>query len=336
MKIGDFDLDKDVLVVAEIGNNHEGNYALAEEMIGLAANAGVGAVKFQTFKTEHYISKKDFERFKRLKSFELTSDEYAKLYKVAKNENVIFLSTPFDLESASFLNDYVAAYKISSSDNNFYPLIEKIAKLNKPILLSTGLSDLKQIEYTKAFIEKIWNEMNILQDISILHCVTSYPVKKNEANLSAISTLKNHFNCTIGYSDHVLGIEASILAVALGARIIEKHFTINKHHSDFRDHLLSSDPEEMRILVERIKETTELLGSGKKILQESEIKIVKSLRRSIVASREIKKGFIIGKDDITWIRSETGFPAGKECEVLGRKLLSDVRMGDPLDDSNLL
>jgi sialic acid synthase SpsE len=335
MKIDKFDLNKKILIIAEIGNNHEGSYALAEEMIGKAAEAGAGAVKFQTFITEHYVSKKDEVRFKRLKSFELTFDEFEKLSRVASSLGVLFLSTPFDIESARFLNNIVPAFKIASGDNNFFPLIEVVAKTGKPIIMSSGLADLKQIRDSKALIEHIWNGLGIKQDLAVLHCVTNYPVMPNEANIAAVLHLKKELKCTIGYSDHTMGIEAAALSAALGARIIEKHFTIDKKYSDFRDHQLSADPPEMAKLIRKVKEVSTLLGEGKKILQDSEKPLVGLLRRSIVASRDLPKGTVIGRNNITWIRPAGGLSPGSEHLILGRSLSKSVQMGEPITEAIL-
>jgi sialic acid synthase SpsE len=330
MKIENSDTEKEVLVIAEIGNNHEGSYALAEEMIGLAAEAGVGAVKFQTFRTEYYVSRKDEKRFNKLKSFELKYEEFEKLSKVAKTAGILFLSTPFDLESAKFLNNIVSAFKISSGDNNFYPLIATVAQTGKPILMSTGLADLELIRYSKSLIERIWNEAKIVQDTAILHCVTSYPVAPEDANLAMISHLKRELKCTIGYSDHTVGIEASALSVALGAEIIEKHFTIDKNYSDFRDHQLSADPKEMTALVQKVRRISTLLGKEEIVPQDRERDSVKLLRRSIVASRDLPEGAVIELADITWVRPECGLPPGSEHLVLGRSLTRSIQMGEPI------
>jgi len=330
MKIGNWNLDQDILIVAEIGNNHEGNYALAEEMIGLAAKAGAGAVKFQTFKTEYYVSKKDKVRFSRLKSFELTESEFERLSTVARDAGLLFLSTPFDIESAQFLEPLVPAFKIASGDNNFFPLIDVVARTGKPIILSSGMTDIEQITATKDFIQGIWREQEINQELAVLHSVASYPAPPQEANLLAIRQLRDRLGVTVGYSDHTLGIEAAVLSVALGARIIEKHFTPDKNYSEFRDHQLSADPRDMALLVQRVKETTELLGTGNKVLQASEKAIEGLIRRSIVAKRDLPKGTRICWDDITWIRPADGLPPGKEQLILGKSLTRSVEMGELL------
>jgi len=330
MKIGNWNLNQNILVVAEIGNNHEGSYALAEEMIGLAAQAGAGAVKFQTFKTEYYVSKKDKVRFNRLKSFELTESEFERLSIVARNAGLLFLSTPFDIESAQFLEPLVPAFKISSGDNNFFPLIDVVARTGKPIILSSGMTDIEQITATKDFIQNIWREQGTKQELAVLHCVASYPAPPQEANLLAIRQLRDRLGVTVGFSDHTLGIEVAVLSIALGARIIEKHFTLDKNYSEFHDHQLSADPRDMTLLVQRVKETTELLGTGNKVPQASEKAIESLIRRSIAAKRDLPKGTRICWDDITWIRPADGLPPGKAQLILGKSLTRSVEMGELL------
>lgn len=328
MMIGEFDTDAGVLVVAEIGNNHEGSYALAEEMVGRAAEAGVSAVKFQTFRTEHYVSPRDDARFERLKSFELSCDEFAKLAAVARSAGVMFLSTPFDVESMRFLEALVPAFKIASGDNTFFPLLEVAARTGKPLILSTGLASTTQISYAKAVVEHSWADAGIEQSMALLHCVSSYPVPPEQANLRAIESLRREFDCTIGYSDHTLGIEACKIAVGLGARIIEKHFTLDKHLSDFRDHQLSADFDEMTKLVGGIQEIEVMLGSGEKVLAECERSAERTMRRSIVAARHLDAGAVLAWKDITWVRPGGGLPPGTETLLLGRTLGKPVRRGD--------
>ncbi len=328
MIVGDFDTTERVLIVAEIGNNHEGSYALAEEMIGRAAEAGVDAVKFQTFRTEHYVSRRDDARFERLKSFELSHDEFTKLTAVAQQTGVIFLSTPFDLESVLFLDALVPAFKIASGDNTFYPLLGAAARRGKPIILSSGLADSTRIRHAKAVIETAWAEIGVEPGLALLHCVSSYPVPPAQANLAAIGQLRAEFDCTVGYSDHTLGIEACRVATSLGARIVEKHFTLDKNHSEFRDHQLSADPGEMGELVQAIRQVEVLLGSGEKRLQECEQSAERAMRRSIAAARDLACGAIIKWEDITWVRPGGGLPPGKEHVILGRKLAKPVRGGD--------
>ena len=335
MKIGEYSTDESVLVIAEIGNNHEGCYSLAEEMIGLAAEAGAGAVKFQTIVPDKLVSVSQEDRIEQLKRFQLTYEEFEKLIKVAKSENIIFLSTPFDIESAWFLEPLVPAYKIGSGDNDFYPMIEVIARTGKPIIMSAGLMDLCGIRKTVDFITDIWNKSAIVQELAIMHCVTAYPTIPEEANLLAIRELHS-LNVTVGYSDHTIGIEAAVLSVALGARIIGKHFTIDKNYSSFRDHQLSSDPKEFSQLVELVKNATKLLGQREKVVQKSEMLVVDKVRRSIVSRKNLDANTIITGDDISWVRPGSGLAPGNENMVLGKKLRKRVAAGELITLNNLI
>ncbi len=319
MRIENFNTDDKVLIIAEIGNNHEGDPSVAKKMIQKAADAGADAVKFQTFNTEHYVGTQNRERYEMLKSFELPGDVYFNLKEVAREEGLVFMSTPFDLESALFLNDIVSVFKIASGDNTFYPLIETVAGLEKPVIMSCGLADYRQVAFAKGFIEKKWQEIQYKGDLGLLHCVTSYPVPDSEANIGAIQELRTLSNVTPGYSDHTLGIEACVLCVAAGARIIEKHFTMDKNYSAFRDHTLSADPEEFKTMVERVRQAERFTGHTGIGLYDCEKEIHKLVRRSIVAARQIEKGEIISQDDITWVRPGGGIPPGSEHLVLGKK-----------------
>lgn len=328
-----FDLSKKVIIVAEIGNNHEGNFDLAMEMIESAAKTGVDAVKFQTFIPEYFVSNLDQERLNRLNKFKLTYDQFRILKKRASDLNLIFFSTPLDIESAFFLNEIQPIFKISSGDNNFYPLIKTIASFNKPTIISSGIAD---IEVIKNFVS-YWNSVGgHNKNLAIMHCVSSYPVPPNQANLGAISTLKCTFpELVIGYSDHTLGIKAAIFAVAAGARIIEKHFTLNKNQSDFRDHQLSADPVEMKSLVLQIRETSELMGDGLKILQPCEREMAMTMRRSIAAARDLAAGDLITLEDIIWLRPGTGLSVGSENQIIGKRTLISLSRGTIIQPKHL-
>jgi len=335
VRIGSIDLDEQVLVVAEIGNNHEGSYALAEELIGLAADAGAQAVKFQTFVTELFVSRAQTERFARLKSFELSHQDFERLATVARAAGLLFLSTPLDLESARFLAPLVAALKIASSDLAFYPLLEEVAATDRPVILSTGLADLAQIRKSLAVLERARQRAGRAAECAVLHCVSAYPAPAEQANLAAIQTLRRELGCTIGYSDHTLGIEAAVLAVACGARIIEKHFTRDKRHSDFRDHQLSADPGDLRQLVERVQATAHLLGSGEKGIAACEVPLQEQVRRSMIARRDLPAGSRVTLDDIAWVRPGGGMPPGEEHLVVGRRLRGPLRAGDRIAPGGL-
>lgn len=327
MKIGPHDLDRDVFVIAEIGNNHEGDCALAEELIRLAATAGANAVKFQTIVPEKLVSAADVDRVQQLKRFQLSPEQFERLALVAERNGVLFLSTPFDLDSARFLDRLVPAFKIASGDNNFFPLLDTIARTGKPIILSAGLLELDEVRRSKEFIEGVWRRYGLLSGLAVLHCVVSYPTPPEQANLLAIRELAA-LGVPVGYSDHTLGIDACVLAVALGARIVEKHFTISKTHSSFRDHQLSADPNELADLVRRVREASRLLGDGRKQPQPNELTNLQRVRRSVVAARDLEAGTPITWDDLAWVRPGGGLSPGNEAELLDRILVRTVRRGE--------
>ncbi len=327
MVINSVSTKEKVLIIAEIGNNHEGSYTLAEDMIGLAAKSGADAVKFQTIIPERLVSIQQTDRIEQLKKFQFSYDEFTKLSKVANNEGVVFLSTPFDIDSAKFLNDLVPAYKIASGDNDFYLLIEVIAKTGKPIIMSTGLMDLDEVKKPTNFIRKIWKENNIKQELALLHCVSSYPTPPEKANLLTICEL-DHIADVVGYSDHTLGIEAAVLSVAFGSRIVEKHFTIDNDYSDFRDHKLSVDPTDFKEMVKRIRIAEKMLGDGKKILTDLKTEEKENIRRSIVAKHDLKAGKKISIRDLDWIRPGSGISPGDEKNVLGKRLKHEIKAGE--------
>ena len=330
MKINNTDTDKKVFIIAEIGNNHEGDFKLAKEMISLAAEAGADAVKFQTFRTECYISANDKKRFDMIKSFELRNSQFEKLKNYAKDKHIGFISTPLDIKSAKFLDNIVDAIKISSSDNNFFPLLKTIFSGDKPVIISTGLLGIKEIEDILNYIFSISKNINIKNELALLHCVTAYPVHYQYANLKAIKSLRDNFNVTIGYSDHTIGINAAIASIGIGARIIEKHFTKDKNQSEFRDHKISADPDEFSKMVRAIREVELMLGNGEKVIQDPEKEIKLSVRRSIVARKNIKKGTILSLNDLNWVRPGGGIPSKETEYIIGKKLKEDLVEGQKI------
>lgn len=328
MKIGSFDTDRDVLVVAEIGNNHEGHFDRAAEMVRQAARCGVGAVKFQTVRAAQLIRRAETARFERLTHFELSESQFAALSELAHELGLLFLSTPLSLGAAAFLEPMLDAFKIASGDNDFFPLLENVARAAKPVIISTGVSDVSQIDATVRFLRGQWEEIGIQGNLALLHCVSSYPTPPEQANLRSIPFLAERFGCTVGYSDHTLGTETAVLAVAAGARIIEKHFTLDKNQSDFRDHQLAADPAEMAELVRRVRAAESLLGTFGKSIQPCEAASRTAIRRSIVAARDLKAGAVLAMADLKWIRPGDGLRPGSEEQIIGRRLKRDVREDD--------
>jgi sialic acid synthase SpsE len=320
MKIKNFNLKKKVFIIAEVGNNHEGNFTVAKKLVHLAAKAGVDAVKFQTFKTEKFIRKKDIKRFQQLKKFELSYNQFQFLRGLAHKKKIKFISTPLDLESADFLIKNADIIKIASGDNNFYPLIDKVLKSKKLVIISTGMTNALQIKSLTNYIVKAIGKKATEKRISLLHCVTSYPVEDRFANLRSVEYLIKNSKLTIGYSDHTLGNEACIAAVTMGAKVIEKHFTINKKFSKFRDHALSADYLDMRNLVLGIRKVEMQLGELNKEIQKPEKKLIKLVRRAAYADKHILPGEKIGLKNTKFLRPALTSNFNILKKIIGRKI----------------
>ena len=330
VRIENLDSKKGVIIVAEIGNNHEGSFSLAKKLIDEAAKAGVDAVKFQTFQTKTFVAPTQKERFQRMRGFELTFDQFRELAEHAWENRLRFISTPLDMPSALFLSQFADAIKIASGDNTFYPLIRFAAETKKPLIISTGFANEATIDRLVSLVSNSRKQLCLENNFALLHCVSAYPVETNDANLSAISSLYKKFSdkLSIGYSDHTLGLEAATLAVALGARIIEKHFTIDRHYSDFRDHQLSADPGMMSELVTKIRNCEAYLGDGKLEPRKVEIDTELPVRRSIAAAKKLEIGHVVEDDDLMWIRPGEGLPPGTEHDIIGKTLTNEVREGE--------
>ena len=290
---------KQPFIIAEVGNNHEGNFQTALKYIDEASKAKADGIKFQTFKVQNFYNKRytDNERFKTLKRYQLSYDQFFKLSMYAKKRNIIFFSTPLDLESAIFLNKIQPLFKVASGDNNFFQLMNLIKSFNKPTIISTGIINHKEI--TK--ITKIFR--NYKNRLALLHCVSKYPSNDIDLNLNSIKYLCDKFqNHIIGFSDHSIGIDNCKTALTLGAQIIEKHFTLNKNRKKFRDHALSADKHEIKKLVEYANKLEKILGNYKKNSNIDELKNKKSLRRSAFLKNDLIKKQKLQEEDVIWQR----------------------------------
>jgi N-acetylneuraminate synthase/N,N'-diacetyllegionaminate synthase len=317
-----------VYIIAEAGVNHNGDIELAKKLCDAAKNSGVDAVKFQTWKTENIVTKtaplaayqeenissKNDSQFEMLKKLELSYDDFVELQKYCEKIGVRFLSTPDDEESLEFLSGLNLDFlKIGSGEVNNIPYLRKIGAKGQPVLLSTGMSFLGDVE--RAY--------NILLDagalsVTLLHCTSNYPCPMDEVNLTAMLTLKAAFHCEVGYSDHTLGIEVPIAAVALGAKIIEKHFTLDKT-MDGPDHKASLNPEELAEMVRTIRNIEVALGNGIKRPNKSEEDTSKVVWKSIVATIKIEKGTVFTEENLTVKRTGDGIPASFWDMVVGKK-----------------
>lgn len=329
MRIGSADTASDVIVVAEIGNNHEGQYDLAEKMIGAAAEAGAHAVKFQTIVPEDLVHPSDAARLAQLGKFSFSRHQFEALAKRAQNEGVAFMSTPFSLTAVSWLADLVPAFKIASSDNTFYPLLSAVAQAGKPIVMSTGMTTESELIASVQYLRS-----KQVVELALLHCVSAYPARPEDAHLSTLGLLRSLAD-VVGYSDHVQGIEVAVASVMAGARIIEKHFTLDKNYSDFRDHQLSADPIEMRNLVEQTKRLNVLFGQPDVKVLLSEQATRDAARRSIVFKTDVQAGTKVQKDHLTWLRPGSGEGPEVTDAIIGRLLVVDVSEGDFLTWSML-
>jgi N,N'-diacetyllegionaminate synthase len=307
-----------IFIVAEAGNNHEGNFNTAKKLIDKASESGADAIKFQTYDVDNFIDPKFKKSYEKFKKFSLSYEEFYKLSQHCKKKNIIFFSTPFDLKSAIFLNKIQKIFKISSGDNNFTDLISLVASFNKDLIISSGLLKLKDLKNIYKLIKKIRGK-NL--KLSFLHCVSSYPTPLDYINLANIKMIKENFSdVNVGLSDHTIGIKAPIYAALVGAKIIEKHFTLDNKFSNFRDHALSLNPKDFRKMVDQIREAERILGNNKKLVLPFEKKNLTSMRRSAYSSRILKKGQILGKKDIIYLRPGGGIDEKEVKKILGKKI----------------
>lgn len=309
-------------VIAEAGINHNGDIEIAKKMISAASYCNVNAIKFQSIIPQELFSETlDPKLFHMSKTWILTKDEHIELQKFALKNKIDFFSTPFGKKSAKLLQEInVPIIKIASGELTNDNLISYVAKSKKPLLLSTGMSD----------ISEIFHAVNIIKSLKcpmvLLHCISSYPTKHRDTNLATIPFLQKIFNVPIGFSDHTLGLDASLTAVSLGASVIEKHFTLDKN-MDGPDQKLSLDPKEFSTLVKKIHKIKEMIGNVRTSPLESEQIFRKNMRKSLVAIKEIPKGKIITKSMMSLCRPGIGIPPNMMMHVLGRKTKKPVKKG---------
>jgi N,N'-diacetyllegionaminate synthase len=329
-------MKKRVLIIAEAGVNHNGNIESAKKLIDVAAEAGVDYVKFQTFKADKTVTRKATRatyqdsntknkdsQYEMLKKLELSENMHRELIEYCELKRVKFLSTGFDLESLEFLHKLgIPLFKIPSGEITNLPYLRKIASFKKPVVMSTGMADMQEVN--EAF-QVLLSEGLIKEDITIIHCNTEYPTPMEDVNLKAMNSIGEELEVEIGYSDHTLGIEVPIAAVALGAKVIEKHFTLNRNLPG-PDHRASLEPDELKLMVEAIRNIEKaILGSGKKEPSKSEMKNKDIVRKSIIASKVIRKGDKFNEDNLTVKRPGNGISPMKWDNVLGQTANRDFK-----------
>lgn len=332
-------MTKRVLIIAEAGVNHNGNIELAKQLIDKAAEAGVDYVKFQTFNSKKLVSRKadkaEYQKnnsgnqsesqLEMLERLELSKEQHYELISHCEKRKVKFLSTAFDLDSIDFLNDIdIDLFKIPSGEITNLPYLRKIATLGKPVILSTGMADLVEI---KNALEVLITAGISIDNIIVLHCNTEYPTPMEDVNLKAMLTIQKEFGVRIGYSDHTLGIEIPTAAVAMGAEVIEKHFTLDKN-LDGPDHRASLDPSELKSMVMSIRNIEKALGHGRKEPSKSELKNKPIARKSIVALTSIKNGDVFTEDNITVKRPGHGISPMEWDNIIGSRAKRDYQEDD--------
>lgn len=327
---------KHTLIIAEAGVNHNGSIDLAKKLIDAAADAGVDYVKFQTFKAENLVTKSarqadyqqrnigdgDSSQYNMLKKLELSHEQHLELIAYCRHRGVKFFSTAFDFDSIDYLASLkLGLWKVPSGEITNYPYLQRIARFGEPVILSTGMSTLEEIKTAM----KVLTDCGLPKEqISVLHCNTEYPTPMSDVNLSAMSEMRRELGVTIGYSDHTQGIEVPIAAVAMGAEIIEKHFTLDRTLPG-PDHKASLEPAELKAMVSAIRNIEQAMGNGHKAVSASEGKNKAIARKSIVAACSIRQGEAFTEQNLTVKRPGNGVSPMRWPEVIGQKAKRDFQ-----------
>ncbi|MEG1517373.1 MAG: N-acetylneuraminate synthase [Raoultibacter sp.] len=332
-----------VYIIAEIGVNHNGDVELAKKLIDAAADAGCDAAKFQTYSTEKLVTKRAEKaayqvknthnaesQYAMLKKLELSIDDFACLKAHCAKRQIEFLSTPFDHDSVAVLENLeVSRYKIGSGDLTNKPLIECVARTNKPLILSTGMAELEEVAEALGWVREVSKA-----PVSLLHCTSNYPTAYDDVDMLAMETLRKTFGCPVGYSDHTIGFEIPVMAVALGACIIEKHITLD-HAMEGPDHRASLEAKDLKTLVSMIRHVEAAFGNPEKHTRDSEAQTALVARKSVVALRDMKRGETIGAQDVAIKRPGSGLPPSSLNWVIGSILSCDVIADTPLKEADL-
>ena len=324
-----------VLIIAEAGVNHNGSLEIAKKLVDKAVEAGVDIIKFQTFKAEKLVSKSakqaeyqkknigssaDDCQYNMLKKLELSEQDHQELMAYCKKKGIRFWSTAFDFDSINYLHSLnLGLWKIPSGEITNYPYLKKIALYHEPVILSTGMCEMSDISAAMNVLQKYGVQKD---QITILHCNTEYPTPYEDVNLLAMQQIQKEFDVAVGYSDHTKGNEVPIAAVALGASVIEKHFTLDRN-MEGPDHKASLEPDELKDMVSAIRNIEKAIGNGKKAVSESERKNIAIARKSIVAACPIKKGDVLTEDNLTVKRPGTGISPMQWEKVIGTRAVKD-------------
>tara|TARA_B100000963_G_C22546476_1_gene634660 strand:+ start:38 stop:1048 length:1011 start_codon:yes stop_codon:yes gene_type:complete len=326
------------LLIAEIGGNHEGNFEYAKKLCELAIDSDVDYIKFQIYTADKLVSKLESPiRNKHFKKFELTKENHIYLARMIKEAGLLYTSSVWDVESLEWLNPYVDIYKIGSGDLTAYPMLKSTAEKGKPIIISTGLSNEKEVLDSIKYIQNINPDYKSKDMLAILQCTSMYPIPFQDANLNVMKRLKELTDLTVGYSDHTIGSKAMYYATAIGAEILEFHFTDSRENKSFRDHMVSLTKEEVKDLVVEIKTIETLKGTSLKKPLKIEIDNGHhlSFRRSVYPSRNIKEGEVLTEDNLTVLRPKHGIDARDYDKLIGKKAVTDLIMHQKINWKNI-
>lgn len=316
------------LMIAEIGGNHEGDFEVAKNMAKLAIESGIDCVKFQLYRGNSLVSGSESPtRNKHFRRFELTKEQHLYLARMCQEAGLQYLASVWDLEMLDWIDNYLSFYKIGSGDFTAWPILYEFIKRGKPILISTGLSDLDEVTQTVKWIRKnssLYFDPNML---CLMQCTAMYPIEKYDANLNVMEVFKKMFNVRIGYSDHTIGTEALKIATAKGANVLEFHFTDTRDGKEFRDHKVSLIKDEVKALKKEIEQIAEINGSSEKVPQKSEVESghVKSFRRGVYLKKHLKKGDRIKEEDLVCLRPAHGIDAREFSYLIDAEALEDLK-----------
>lgn len=322
------------LLIAEIGGNHEGNFEYAKKLAQLAIETDVDFVKFQVYSGDTLVSSMESpDRNKHFKKFELTREQHIYLAEMVLEAGISYTSSVWDIDAMKWLDKYISIYKIGSGDLTAYPVLNKTAQIGKPIIISTGLSTEEEVLSTVEYIQSVNSTYKSSDMLAILQCTSMYPIRDQDANLAVMHSLKTKTNLTVGYSDHTEGSKALFYAAAMGADVLEFHFTDSREGKTFRDHKVSLLPSEVKELIQEINLINTLKGSS--IKQPVSIEIdnghVDSFRRAIYPSRDIAAGELITEENMTVLRPNHGIDAREFDVLLGKRAQIDLKRHQRLE-----
>lgn len=342
--------DARCFVIAEAGVNHNGSVDLALDLIEAAADAGADAVKFQTFKAERLVARGTptaeyqaencgaQDQFGMLRELELPEAAYPQLIARCASRGIEFMSTPFDAESARMLAALgMRRIKVGSGDLTSLPLLEELAALGRPVILSTGMANLDEVAEAVATLKNAWAGAGLSVDeamLTLLHCTSNYPARASDVNLRAMQTLRSTFGLPVGYSDHTEGADVAVAAAALGAQVIEKHLTLDRALPG-PDHRASLDPASFREMVSSVRRVEAALGSATKEACDSERAVRSLVRRSVATARALKRGTVLRREDLTLLRPGTGIAARDLKSIVGKRVVRDIDGGALLSWADL-